>query len=99
DDERTNERSALVLLALLGLRRRTPWPRAGGPLLRVVDIMEWIGVHYGKVYKPNTRETIRRRTLHQFIKAGLVSLNPDEPRRAINSPQNRYQITPRARDL
>lgn len=96
DAERRNERSALVLLALAGVRPRDRWSASKGPLLRTVEIMDWLRAHYGKDYKPNTRETIRRQTLHQFVDAGLVVLNPDEPTRAVNSPKNCYQIAPAA---
>jgi hypothetical protein len=54
--------------------------------------MSWLRERYGRDYKPNTRETIRRQTLHQFVDAGLVLLNPDDPNRPINSPNNCYQI-------
>lgn len=99
DRERTNERSALVLLALLGLRPSTPWSKATSPQLRIVDLMEWLRECYSHNYKPNTRETIRRQTLHQFVDAGLVLLNPDDPDRPINSPNSCYQITPQALKL
>lgn len=92
DAERCNERSALVLLALLGLRPELPWPTATSPLLRTVEIMKWLRDHYRKDYEPNTRETVRRRTLHQFVAEGFVVLNPDEPARAVNSPKTCYQI-------
>jgi hypothetical protein len=58
--------------------------------------MQWLRDHYDTDYKPNTRETIRRQTLHQFIDAGLVLYNPDDPTRAVNSPANCYQIAPDA---
>lgn len=96
DSERSNERSALVLLALLGLRPDSSWEEARSPLLRTVEIMEWIRVHYGKDYKPNTRETIRRFTLHQFADALLVEQNPDQPNRPINSPKWCYRINDRS---
>ena len=92
DPERCNERSALVLLALLDLPPDAPWTAATNPRLRVVEIMDWLRAHYDKDYAPNTRETIRRRTLHQFMEAGLVALNPDDPQRPINSPNNCYQV-------
>ena len=53
---------------------------------------------YGKSYAPNTRETIRRFTLHQFEAMGLVNQNPDTPR-PVNSPNNVYQIHPSALEL
>lgn len=96
DAERANERSALVLLALLGLRPDSSWTDASNRLLRTVEIMEWIRVHYRKDYKPNTRETIRRQTLHQFYDALLVEQNPDNPDRPVNSPKWNYRIRDRA---
>lgn len=99
DAERANERSALVLLALLDLTPEKQWSESSNPMLRTVEIMDWLRAHYGKDYKPNTRETIRRQTLHQFVDAALVTLNPDEPRRPINSPRNCYQVQPAALDV
>lgn len=99
DAERANERSALVLLALLNLTPGKRWSESSNPMLRTVEIMDWLRVQYGKDYKPNTRETIRRQTLHQFVDAALVTLNPDEPRRPINSPRNCYQVQPAALDV
>lgn len=99
DSERTNERSALVLLALLCLAPGHDWIHASNPRLRTVEIMDWLRQEYDRDYKPNTRETIRRQTLHQFVDAGLVALNPDDHTRPINSPKNCYQIVPRALDL
>lgn len=89
-----NERSALTLLALLDLQPDSLWSNAKCPLLGVTPIMEWISLKYGKTYKPNTRETIRRQTLHQFVDAGLALYNPDKPDRAVNSPAAVYQISP-----
>lgn len=93
DRERYNERSALVLLALLDLPPSKPWSQASNPLLRTVQIMEWLREHYDKDYAPNTRETIRRFTLHQFAEAALVVQNPDAPDRPINSPKWCYQVS------
>jgi hypothetical protein len=47
-----------------------------------------------KKYAPNTRETFRRQTMHQFVAAGLVLYNPDKPDRSVNSPKAVYQIEP-----
>ncbi|ROT27232.1 BsuBI/PstI family type II restriction endonuclease [Micromonospora sp. HM5-17] len=96
DAERSNERSALVLRALLNLLPDQPWEAAQNPMLRTVEIMDFLRQHYGRDYKPNTRETIRRQTLHQFAAAGLVLQNPDRPDRPVNSPRWCYQITDRA---
>jgi len=92
DGERYNERSALVLLALLHLGPDDEWATASSPLLGTRAIMDWIADPYGLIYRANTRETIRRSTLHQFVEAGLVEENPDDPLRPINSPKWCYQV-------
>ncbi len=94
--EQQNERSALTLLALAGLTPARPWADASAPLMGVTPIMEWVASHYGREYAPNSRETFRRFTLHQFVDAGLVVSNPDRPNRAVNSPKYCYQIDPEA---
>lgn len=99
DHDRQNERSALVLLALLALRPDDAWSDAKAVPLRTVEIMAWIREHYGINYKPNTRETIRRQTLHQFIQAHLIIENPDDPLRPVNSPNWCYQVTDEALEL
>ena len=97
--EQQNERAALTLLALLSLRPSDPWTRAGAPLIGVTPIMQFAQREYGKRWAPNTRETIRRFTLHQFVQAGLVVPNPDRPDRPTNSPAYCYQIDSRALEL
>lgn len=99
DAGRSNERSALVLLALLDLRPRSSWTNASASLMRIVDIMQWLRDHYAQDYAPNSRETIRRQTLHQFVDAGLVVRNPDDPRRPVNSGKTCYEIAPAALTL
>lgn len=94
-----NERSALTLLALLDLRPETPWEHAKRPMLGITEMMEFFAEHYGKSYAPNTRETVRRQTVHQFLQAGLVLMNPDDPARATNSPRTVYQIAPETLEL
>jgi hypothetical protein len=91
-----NERSALTLLALLDLRPDGEWSAAAAPLMGITPIMDWLRDHYGKTYAPNTRETIRRQTMHQFVEAGIAMYNPDKPERPVNSPQAVYQISPEA---
>ena len=94
--EQRNERAALTLLALLDLPANKSWDEASDPLRGVTPIMEFVAKHYGKKWAPNTRETVRRFTLHQFEQAGLVVANPDQPDRPTNSPRYCYQIEPRA---
>jgi adenine-specific DNA-methyltransferase len=92
--EQHNERSALALLALLGMTPRKAWREAEAPMLGITEMMSVFRDQFGKKYAPNTRETVRRFTVHQFVQIGLVMSNPDDPRRPVNSPDNRYQVTP-----
>ena len=94
--EQHNERSALCLLALLNLTPEKSWKDAEAPLIGITPIMDFIALHYGKKYAPNTRETVRRQTMHQFVDAGIALYNPDEPTRPVNSPKAVYQIEPSA---
>src|SRR5690349_728049 len=94
-----NERSALCLLALLDLRPGRKWAAAKSPLMGITPIMDWIRKYYKKKYAPNTRETVRRQTMHQFVDAGIALYNPDKPGRPVNSPAAVYQIEPSALTL
>ena len=89
-----NERSALSLLALLNLTPGKAWADAENPLMGITPIMDWARQHYGKEYAPNTRETFRRQTMHQFCDASVALYNPDKPDRPVNSPKAVYQIEP-----
>ncbi len=88
-----NERSALTLLALAQIGPTIAWSRARQPLLRIVDIMEFMRTKYGKDYAPNTRETVRRQTIHQFEQARIADRNPDDPKRPTNSGKTVYRLT------
>lgn len=90
----TNERSALTLLSLAAMRKQKTWQEADRPLLRIVDIMDWMRKHFKKDYAPNSRETVRRQTIHQFEQARIVNKNIDDPGRATNSGLTNYQLTP-----
>ncbi|MGG6230981.1 BsuBI/PstI family type II restriction endonuclease [Tenacibaculum sp. SDUM215027] len=94
-----NERSALTLLALLDLKPDSSWNTIGNPMKGVTPIMEWVKAVYGKEYAPNTRETFRRQTLHQFIEGGLVAYNPDKPERPPNSPKACYQVVSELKEV
>ena len=61
--------------------------------------MEFAALHYKEQYKPNTRETFRRQSIHQMVQAGLVLYNPDDDNRSTNSPQAVYQISPELLEL
>lgn len=97
--QQMNERSALTLLSLLNLKPADAWETASDPLIGITPMMEFFAVHYGKRYAPNTRETVRRQTVHQFAQAGMIVPNPDMPSRPTNSPKAVYQIEPSALKL
>lgn len=94
-----NERSALTLLALLDLKPTDSWQLASSPLMGITPMMDFMAQHYGKTYKPNTRETVRRQTVHQFLDAALIVANPDNLSRPINSPKTVYHIEDSALEL
>lgn len=91
-----NDRSALSMLALLDMQPGRKWNQSTDPLIGITPIMDWVREHYEKAYAPNTRETFRRQTVHQFVAAGVALYNPDDPRRSVNSPKAVYQVSPHA---
>lgn len=95
-----NKISAYTLLALAGLEPNIPWSAATRKSKRVSrGISDFIAASYGQLYKENTRETFRRQVLHQFIQAGLVAYNPDNPNLPVNSPKAHYALTTEALTL
>lgn len=93
-DSQQNEISALTLLALCGVRPEDSWKDAKRKSLGISKgIMSFVREYYGVEYAPNTRETFRRQVLHQFMQAGIVDYNPDNPKLPTNSPKAHYAIT------
>lgn len=88
-----NERSALTLLALADLGKGKSWSKAKKRLIRIHDILDFVKVEYKRRYAENTRETIRRQTLHQLEQAGIAERNSDNPSRPTNSPNNVYNLS------
>jgi hypothetical protein len=89
-----NERTALCLLCLLDMKPNSRWDEAKSPLVGITPIMDWARDNYATTYAPNTRETFRRQSMHQFMEAGICLYNPDKPDRPVNSPAAVYQIEP-----
>jgi len=52
-----------------------------------------------KNYAENTRETIRRQAIHQFVQGGILERNPDDPDLATNSPKTHYALTDEALEV
>lgn len=88
-----NEVSALTFLVLAQLSEDTEWKKAASKSLRVHDILVEIKQRYGREYAENSRETIRRKVLHQFEQAGIVIRNTDDPDRPTNSGLNNYVLS------
>ncbi len=97
-----NDRSALVLLALCNVKKNSHWVNAIQQSMSVVGnksnakyegIMRFISKEYKVSYAENSRETIRRQTLHQFVQAGIVEHNPENPKLPTNSKDNHYRIS------
>lgn len=100
-----NDRSALTLIALCTLKENDKWSKARAVSMSVVGnkengkyegIMRFIAEHYDKHYAENSRETFRRQTLHQFVQAGIVNHNPENPELPTNSKDNHYRLSPEA---
>lgn len=87
-----NERAALTLLALANVSPTAKWATCTSELHRTVDLMEFMKNSYQKDYQPNSRETIRRQTLHQFMQHSLVTKNRDDLSRATNSGLTNYSL-------
>ena len=94
-----NEVSALTILALAQLSEKNTWKEASNPMLRVHDVLIEIKQRYGREYAENSRETIRRKVLHQFEQAGIVVRNTDDPTRPTNSGLNNYMLSEAALDV
>lgn len=95
--EQQNEISALTLLALCNITEENSWEDAKSISLGVSKgIMKFISRTYEKEYAPNTRETVRRYVLHQFVQARIADYNPDIPNLPVNSPRAHYRISKEA---
>jgi hypothetical protein len=93
-DAQKNEISGYTLLALCNIKEKDKWSKAHRQSHGVSKgIMSFIAENYQKEYAPNTRETVRRQVLHQFVQAGIADYNPDIPDLPVNSPRAHYSIS------
>jgi hypothetical protein len=92
-NKQTNDRSAYVLLALADIKEDTDWNKAVSRSMRLVDIMKFMAEYYNKHYMPNSRETIRKDTVHLFVEAAVAHRNSDAADRPTNSPNFSYCLT------
>jgi len=96
DRRRTNETAARTLLALAGMDERATWAEATNERMGIRAILDWMRGPLGHPIAENSRETIRRFVLHQFVDAGFCLYNDDDPTRATNSSKNNYRLSPEA---
>ena len=99
-----NVRTALVLLSMLDLDADEPWAAARQQTLGITESMNWMAEHYPDVkkgrkdpvrYAPNSRESVRKNSVHQLMAAGILEANSDAPDRAVNSGDYSYRPTGR----
>ena len=96
DSRRTNEASARTLLALAGLDENNTWADSTNERMGVRAILDWMRGPLNHPIAENSRETIRRFVLHQFVDAGFCIYNDDDPARPTNSSKNNYRLNPEA---
>ena len=75
DRKRTNETAARTLLALAEVDEQTSWAEATNHRMGVRAILDWMRGPLGHPIAENSRETIRRFVLHQFVDAGFCLYN------------------------
>ncbi|MFO0685355.1 MAG: BsuBI/PstI family type II restriction endonuclease [Sandaracinus sp.] len=91
-----NPNAIYTFVAFANVGPRDAWSSVGTPRLNPHDVIRFAKEKYGKEYKENTRETIRRQAIHQFVQGGILVRNPDEPDLATNSPNTHYALTSEA---
>lgn len=96
DEKRTNDMAARTLLSLLNLREGDTWNQATNNRIGVRGLMDWMRNNLDYQIAENSRETVRREVLHQFVAAAFCEHNDDDPNRPTNSSKNVYRVSPNA---
>lgn len=96
DEKRTNDMAARTLLSLLNLREGDTWDQATNNRIGVRSLMDWMRNNLDYQIAENSRETVRREVLHQFVAAAFCEHNDDDPSRPTNSSKNVYRVSPNA---
>jgi type II restriction enzyme len=94
-----NTNAIYTFLAFANVAPRASWTSATAPRLTPHDVIAFARKQYKKMYAENTRETIRRQAIHQFLQGGILLRNPDEPGLATNSPRTHYALTAEALEV
>lgn len=80
----------------MNLREGDTWDQATNNRIGVRGLMDWMRNNLDFPIAENSRETIRREVLHQFVAAAFCEHNDDDPNRATNSSKNVYRVSPNA---
>lgn len=88
-NKQQNERTALTMLALAGLKEGDKWKSVTEDYMRPHDIMGFINENYERTYKENTRETFRKDSLKPLCNAAILENNGA----ITNSPLTNYRLT------
>lgn len=96
DAKRYNDMAARTFLSLLNLREGDSWSQATNNRSGVRGLMDWMRNNLDFPIAENSRETIRREVLHQFVAAAFCEHNDDDPDRPTNSSKNVYRVSPNA---
>lgn len=91
-----NDNAIYTLLAFANVGPNTSWARAQALRLNPHGVIEFAARWYAKRYAENTRETIRRQAIHQFVQGAVLLRNPDDPGLSTNSPRTHYALSPDA---
>lgn len=94
-----NDNAAYTLLAFSGVGPDDPWSSATATRSNPHGVIGFAAKSYDKVYAENTRETIRRRAIHQFVQGGVLVRNADDPDLATNSPLTHYALSDEALEV
>ena len=91
--------SRLATLTILALAQANPADLSSKRIsLGLHAILTEIQRLYGMKYAENTRESIRRDVIAPMLRAGLLLLNPDEPKLQRHHPRTHYALTQAAFD-
>jgi type II restriction enzyme len=91
-----NPNAVYTFLAFADVGPKGKWKDAEAVRRTPHDVIAFADEAYGKKYAENTRETIRRQAIHQFVQGGVLGRNPDDPTLATNSPRTHYALTSEA---
>lgn len=91
-----NDIAAYTLLGFANVEPSTGWKSAQPVRTGPHGVLKFTRDAYGRDYAENTREDVRRKAIHQFVQAGVLVRNPDDPALPTNSPRTHYALTAEA---